>query len=67
MSWVTNLIVQCPWIPVLILVPLCVIYDTYCYLRIRANAFIRARSGLSQRKHEDKVRKMHFDMNYLIV
>ena len=52
------IVVKCPWIPVMFLVPLCILYDLYCYLRLRVNYFLRWRSGRAGRVHEDKVRRV---------
>ena len=35
------IVVKFPWIPVLFLVPLCIVYDLYCYVRLRVRATAR--------------------------
>ena len=44
------LVSRCPWLPVLFLVPLCIIYDTFCLLRLRC--------GSTGTGHEERVRRV---------
>ncbi len=55
---VPELVARFPWIPVLFLVPLCILYDLYCYVRLRACYLMRRLSGRASRVHEEKVKKV---------
>eukprot|EP00095_Tigriopus_kingsejongensis_P005765 maker-scaffold51_size454968-snap-gene-3.27 protein:Tk05765 transcript:maker-scaffold51_size454968-snap-gene-3.27-mRNA-1 annotation:"24-dehydrocholesterol reductase" len=49
LSW---LVVKCPWIPVLFLIPACIIYDTCSFIRFRWNSLFHIRDT---RRHEERV------------
>ena len=60
MSLAQTIVVKFPWIPVLFLVPLCILYDLHCYLRLRINYFLMGwrSGGRAGRVHEDRVRRV---------
>ncbi|TRY78727.1 hypothetical protein TCAL_09304 [Tigriopus californicus] len=49
LSW---LVVKCPWIPVLFLIPCCIIYDTIAFIRFRWASIFHSRDT---RRHEERV------------
>lgn len=54
LSWI---VVKLPWLPLLGLLPICIVYDCFCFFRLRWNYLFR-HSNRRRDKHLDKVAKV---------
>ena len=54
-SILSDIVVKCPWLPMLVLVPLCIAYDLYMFVRLRINGLWLS-GARSSRRHDERVR-----------